>query len=449
MADERSFVDSVADAPPTEGEPAATPVDDGDFPLSGPSRVLLATLSFAAGGIHLWMVPSHADAWLLEGLAFAAAGALQVALALVLLVRPSSVALRVSCLANAGFIAAWVVTRASGMPFGPDSGLRETAGFVDLTAVALEAALVIVGYELLVRPVRGAGLTPTVRALLSVIPIGILAVSLAAVLSPSATDHGHHGDDEGEMAAGHSDGHADGHADDHGSAPEEAADDKGLSLVMNGQGEGGGHTHDVAEVKLDEATQKELDAQLAHTKPLIDNFPTVRDAEAAGYTRSGPFGPGVGAHYRKKGGGVPNPDGWMDPEDIADGMLIYDGVEPDSKLAGFMFLSFGSDKAPEGFAGPNDQWHFHTNVCIVVRPDGTIDSPLGADTTATKDLCDKYGGAIIPNTGYMVHLWTVPGYESPQGLFSNANAKLTCEDGTYHHVPMEEIGLRTSTCIDA
>jgi hypothetical protein len=445
MADDRSLESTVEDPPLTGSEPSVPPTQPGGrgLPLSEPSRVLLATLSLAAGGVHLAMVPSHADEWLLEGLAFAAAGALQIALALVFLLRPTSVALRVSCLTNAGFIAAWVVTRASGLPFGPHSGIRETAGFVDLTAVALEAALVIVGYELLVRPVRGAGLSPTARALLSVVPIGILAVSVAAVLSPSATDHGHHGDESVEAAAEHKDGHG------HESDSEEPADDKGLSLVMNGQGEGGGHAHDIPEVKLDKATQKELDAQLAHTKPLIDNFPTVRDAEAAGYTRSGPFGPGIGAHYRKKGVGNLNQDGLMDAEDIDDGMLIYDGVEPDSKLAGFMFLSFGSDKAPEGFAGPNDHWHFHTNVCIVVRPDGSIDSPLGADTSATKDLCDKYGGSIIPDTGYMVHLWPVPGYESPQGLFSNANAKLTCEDGTYHHVPMEEIGLRTSTCIDA
>ena len=443
MVDDQSLAGNATTAPSTGLDPPAAPTgaDERGFPLSGPSRVLLATLSLAAGAIHLWMVPSHADEWLAEGLAFAAAGAVQIALALVLLLRPSAVALRVSCLANAGFIAAWVVTRASGMPFGPHEGIRETAGFVDLTAVALEAALVIVGYELLVRPSRGASLSPTSRAFLSVVPIGILAVSLAAVLSPSATDHGHHSEAE-EMAAGH---HSDGHA--HG-ADEAPVDDKGLSLIMNGQGEGGGHSHEVEEVKLDTATQKELDAQVALTEPLIEKFPTVKDAEAGGYARSGPFSPGLGAHYRLKGVGNLNQDGVLDAEDIASGMLIYDGVEPDSKLVGFMFLSYGTEEVPEGFAGPNDQWHFHTNVCITVRPDGSIDSPLGADTSAPKELCDKYGGSLIENTGYMVHLWPVPGYESPEGLFSNTNSKIMCDDGTYYTVELDEIGYRTSVCRD-
>ena len=48
----------------------------------------------------------------------------------------------------------------------------------------------------------------------------------------------------------------------------------------------------------------------------------------------------------------------------------------------------------------------------------------------------------------MVHVWTVPGYESPQGTFSNANPKLTCADGTYYTIPLEEIGNRTNVCKD-
>ena len=36
----------------------------------------------------------------------------------------------------------------------------------------------------------------------------------------------------------------------------------------------------------------------------------------------------------------------------------------------------------------------------------------------------------------MVHVWTVPGYESPQGVFSELNPKMTCPDGTYFTVPL-------------
>jgi hypothetical protein len=277
-----------------------------------------------------------------------------------------------------------------------------------------------------------------------VVPVGILAIAVAAIVSPSADDHAHHGE---EAAHAHADGDGEGHA--HADEAGREADDMGLSLLMNGQGEGGGHTHEVAEVQLDRSTQRELDAQLALTDTLTEKYPTVAAAVADGYYRQGPFSPGLGAHYAKRGARSLNPDGRMDPEDIAGATLIFDGIEPDSPLAGFMFNSFGADKAPEGFAGPNDLWHFHTNVCIVMTPEGNIDTPLGADTSASKELCDKYGGVLIANTGYMAHVWTVPGYESPQGVFSNVNAKITCDDGTYHVIEPEEIGHRTTTCRDA
>ena len=140
----------------------------------------------------------------------------------------------------------------------------------------------------------------------------------------------------------------------------------------------------------------------------------------------------------------------MTDEALEHPMLIFDGISPDSKLAGFMYNIFSMDtkNPPEGFIGPNDHWHYHTNVCIAFRPGGGIDAPLGADTSAPKELCDKYGGSIIENTGYMVHVWTVPGYESPQGMFSNLNAKITCPNGAYYTVPMEEIGNRSNVCLD-
>ena len=73
---------------------------------------------------------------------------------------------------------------------------------------------------------------------------------------------------------------------------------------MNGQGEGGGHTHDNSVTKLAPVTQKLLDEQLDQTRPFIEKYPTVADAVAAGYQRYGPFSPGLGAHYAA-GGGAP------------------------------------------------------------------------------------------------------------------------------------------------
>jgi len=49
----------------------------------------------------------------------------------------------------------------------------------------------------------------------------------------------------------------------------------------------------------------------------------------------------------------------------------------------------------------------------------------------------------------MLHVWTVPGYESPKGVFNEVNPALTCADGTYYTKPIEELGTSLSLCADA
>ena len=112
----------------------------------------------------------------------------------------------------------------------------------------------------------------------------------------------------------------------------------------------------------------------------------MADARAAGYSQHGPFSPGLGTHYAGLGTINLNSDGDMDPEDLGTGMLIYDGIEDDSPLAGFMYMAY-QETAPEGFVGDLDKWHFHTAMCIVLTPDG-IETPFGADLTGvTEEMC--------------------------------------------------------------
>jgi hypothetical protein len=92
-------------------------------------------------------------------------------------------------------------------------------------------------------------------------------------------------------------------------------------------------------------------------------------------------------------------------------------------------------------------WHYHTDVCFTTK-NGQIDTPFGADTTVTKALCDGVGGSLLARTAYMLHVWVVPGYESPQGVFSHLNEAITCRDGTYHTIDLSKIGDRTSVCTD-
>lgn len=269
------------------------------------------------------------------------------------------------------------------------------------------------------RPPRGHGFEAFVAVLTVVVVVLGLYAFGQAVDEPD--------DGSGVAATG-----GDGDASATDPVDAEPVDDKGLSLLTNG------HQHDDSVVELDPATQAELDRQLELTRRVAERYPTVADAEAAGYRRAGPFSPGLGAHYVITNEYALNGDGVVDDTDIDNPLsIIYDGTEPDSPIAGFMYYSLSAEE-PEGFAGPNDHWHFHTNICIVQGPNGEIDAPLGADTEVSQSECDQLGGLLIPQTTWMVHVWTVPGYESDRGVFSEINPAITCSDGTYYMVPREE-----------
>jgi hypothetical protein len=173
---------------------------------------------------------------------------------------------------------------------------------------------------------------------------------------------------------------------------------------------------------LDRATRLLLAQQLTAAREIAMKYPTVADAEAAGYRLvGGGFGPGAGAHYIGGFGSF----GQFDPSRPP--TLIYDGINPDSQVVGLMYLGMGAGGAPEGFAGPNDHWHRHSNVCL--RGTETL-FPVDADITAKQ--CTAAGGRFMPITTWMVHAWVVPGWESPQGVFSHENANLRCADGTFN-----------------
>jgi hypothetical protein len=205
--------------------------------------------------------------------------------------------------------------------------------------------------------------------------------------------------------------------------------DLGLGMLQNGH-----HEHMVLH-ELDAATKKKLDAQLAVTREVARKYPTLERAVEAGFRRAGPYSPGLGIHYINYGNIGPglNPDGLMDREALLNPMsLIFDGTGPNAKIAGFMYYSSSEDR-PAGFAGPNDFWHYHTNVCIVNSKDG-IDAPFGADRSSTAAQCNSVGGTQMAKTQWMVHVWTVPGYEvtdADGGVFAEVNPKLKCGDGTY------------------
>ena len=278
-----------------------------------------------------------------------------------------------------------------------------------------------------VEPVTRLGPAPR-RAHAIVALVAVLALVVAAC--GSSDDKKADAPAQAETAAS-----ADGH-DEHA---HHAADDGGLGMLRNG------HHEAMQYAPLSAEDQAALDPILAASRTVSERYPTLGDAIDAGFTRSGPYAPGLGIHYSAPWiAQALNPDGTMSEDDATHPMIvIFDGTERSAKVAGFMYYSVAGDQ-PQGFPGGNDTWHYHTNTCIVRTADG-INAPLGADTDVDPARCAELGGATMAKTQWMVHVWSVPGYavdEANGGVFAEVNPKLTCADGSYHMVGVDEMPNR-------
>jgi hypothetical protein len=192
---------------------------------------------------------------------------------------------------------------------------------------------------------------------------------------------------------------------------------------------GGEHTHEDVPVTgvgaqvVDAETRAQLAAELVVARDATAGLTTVADALAAGFVPAGSFTDGAGAHFMNSAYMVGEFDA------ARPNALIADGDSPDSRIVGAMYTSIGTAAPPEGFAGPYDEWHQHQNVCFIQRGD-VIEVPFPADRDITQQMCDDVAGEFMETTVWMVHAWVVPGWESPQGVFSHDHAQLQCRPGS-------------------
>jgi hypothetical protein len=121
-----------------------------------------------------------------------------------------------------------------------------------------------------------------------------------------------------------------------------------------------------------------------------------------------------------------NPDGSINA--AHPGSWIYDCLADNCPVVGVMYESFNVT-APSGFAGPNDHWHQHSNLCITYTH-GMIGVPFAPDTSVTPAQCATAHGQFLKKTLWMVHAWVVPGWESPLGVFSHSNPHVYCPGNT-------------------
>jgi hypothetical protein len=162
-----------------------------------------------------------------------------------------------------------------------------------------------------------------------------------------------------------------------------------------------------ADSATDPATLQLLQKQLDIAHAVAMRYPTLANALADGYTQAAPYAPGIGSHYMKYS------LIYKDFDVAAPAMLLYNGDVPTSKIAGLAYYVYDSLGPPDGFAGPFDHWHQHQQTCV---------GPTGAHFDGNDDAIEcRHRG----RNAWMLHLWVVPGYQTPLAVFSDNCTILT------------------------
>ena len=353
-------------------------------PLGRVAAPVLAALCGGAAAIHFTVVPEHLAESRRIGTFFLVIAWAQAAWAIAVIVRPVTRRLLTTGAVLNGVVAlVWAVHHSVGIPFDLAGEHGHGVGTVDLTCTLLEGLLVAAVVAILaVGPARRVP-TTSLAGVAGVLAAGALFASGTAVLSGASH--------EGEAA-----GHA------HGAATAEE------TVAPTAQ------------------ERRVLGQQLVEAREVALRYPTVADVEAAGYHRAGPFSPGAGAHYVLMDGTGTNLDGNIDLQRPLS--YLYDGTNPTSEVVGVMYYTLAPD-APAGFAGSTDIWHKHSGACLVTNADGSVESPLPVDQDTTPAMCDEAGGEFLDTTGWMLHVWAVPGYDAPDGVFAHDNTLVRCADG--------------------
>jgi hypothetical protein len=124
---------------------------------------------------------------------FIVLAAAQLAVAVLLLARPQTNALRAAAVVSIGPLALWLYAQTAGIQFGPGAGLPGQVGLSDWAASALEAGTLVLAVVLL----RGTGwlrsrppASAHVRWLTLVAVIAVTAIGLAGSGLPGLDDFG-------------------------------------------------------------------------------------------------------------------------------------------------------------------------------------------------------------------------------------------------------------------
>jgi len=386
--------------------PAADTMVAGPAPLTLDKclRWVVCAFSLTTAAIHFGFAPAHLSEDWAHGLFFLMTGWLAVIFGILVVVRPRRWLWAGGLLLNLGIFVTWAISRSSGLPFGPTALRQEAVGTPDLLCAILEGAIVVIAAaQLLFGPALARRTLE--RELfwgLTALPVGAAVVVGSLAMTPAyAGTHTH-----SDAAGGHS------HAATGtltGTTPCELSGPPSSEGQASLDAEGHSHRGPALQEALTKDERVTLEAQQEQARQVAFTYPTVKDAEAAGYRQSTAFVPCIGAHYTNISLVV-----GFDPAKPSE--LLYDGTTPDSKIVGLSYLTFHPGGPPDGFAGPNDRWHQHNqNGGLCYGKSGGV---IGAESMSVED-CQAIGGAKRELTDiWMVHDWIVPGWECTWGAFA-------------------------------
>lgn len=158
-----------------------------------PLQWLVVLTLAGAAVIHADQIAVHLEEWRPAGLTFIGLAVVQAALAALILLRPSRPAYLWSVVVSLFTVALWVVSRTTGVPFGPEAGEAEAVRRPDLTASALEVVTAGAAVAALarLRPSVLLGKTVTV-SWIAALALAVGLLTWAAVAAPEASSHEDH-----------------------------------------------------------------------------------------------------------------------------------------------------------------------------------------------------------------------------------------------------------------
>jgi len=392
-----------------------TTEDTRDRPsASGTVRWLAAVLSATVGAVHFGYAPHHMSEDWAHGWFFLLLGAWELAFAVLIVTRPRRWLWWSAIVIGGGSIGVWIVSRTVGLPVGPEALRTEDATTPDIVctiitgAVMALAALALFAPRLLERPVRDRISLRFAASACAVIAV----LAGAIVLTPDYT--------EAHAASGHDHSVDAGGATLTGDSPCELSGDAASPGQVQIDEDGHAHRGPTAQLPLTRAERIELEAQQILARTVVTRYPTVAAAEAAGYRKSTPYVPCIGAHYTNIRYVLR-----FDPANPSE--LLFDGTAPDSRIVGLSYLVWNAGGPPEGFAGPNDVWHQHNSNGGLCQKAGLI---IGSESMSAEECASRGGRKVAAENIWMVHNWVVPGWECTWGVFAAECPELGGRVGT-------------------